>query len=125
VERDMDLVKAILLELEENTPGTSYGSGGLEVEGHSVEEVHFHLYLLKQAGLIEAEEVTSFADVGPAMMPLWMTWYGYEFLDAARNDGVWDKAKGMLLDKGLGMGFETLKALLLKLGREGLEGVTS
>jgi len=117
----MDLVKAILLELEKNTPGKTYGSSGLEVEGRSAEEVHFHLYLLKQAGLIEAVEMTAYGDSVPHMMPLWMSWAGYEFLDAARNDGVWNKAKGMLSDKGLGMGFETFKTLLLKLGMEGLE----
>jgi len=54
------------------------------------------------------------------MTPLWMSWAGYEFLDAACNDGVWDKAKGMLSDKGLGMSFEVLKQLLIKLAQEGI-----
>ncbi len=44
VKRDMDLIKAILLELEKTTPGTFYGTENFEIEGFSSEQVHFHLY---------------------------------------------------------------------------------
>ena len=116
----MDLVKAILLELEKNTPGRTYDSENFEIEGFSPEMVHFHMYLMEQAGLIFAIDVTGGGPGGPEMIPVWLSWTGYEFLDAARNDGVWNKAKGMLSDKGLGMSFDVLKQLLLKLAQEGI-----
>jgi len=118
--RDMDLIKAILLELEKHTPGTIYNAEDFKVEGSTPEEVHFHLYLLKQAGLIHALNVTGGGTPVPEMIPFWLTWDGYEFLDAARNEGIWNKAKGVLADKGLGMPFDILKSLLLKLGQEAI-----
>ena len=114
----MDLIKAILVELEKNTPGTTYNAENFEIEGYSPEQVHFHLYLMEQADLIFAVDITGGGGVGPEMIPLWLSWTGYEFLDAARNDGVWNKARGLLADKGLGVGFDTLKPLLLKFVQE-------
>jgi len=116
----MDLIKAILLELEKNTPERAYDSENFEIEGFSPAVVHFHLYLMEDAGLISAMNVAGHGGGGHAMIPRWVSWNGYEFLDAARNDGVWNKAKGILSDKGLGMGFDVLKQLLLKLAQEGI-----
>ena len=120
--RDMDLVKDILIELGNNTPGTSYNSENFEIPGHDPEEVHFHLYLLEQAGLIEAHDATGMGSQGPEMIPLWLTWNGYEFLEAASNEGIWEKAKGVLKEQGLGTSFDLMKTLLVKLGQEAISG---
>ncbi len=47
--------------------------------------------LLHEAGLIDAEKLTS-AD-GVCGKPKRLTYNGHEFLDAARSDAVWRKAK--------------------------------
>ena len=118
--RDMELIRAILLEMEEHTPGTIYNAENFEVEGYTPELVHFHLYLLEEAGLIHAQNVTGAGTAGHQMIPFWLTWNGYDFLEAARNDGIWNKAKGILEDKGLSTPFDLLKSLLLKLAQEAI-----
>ena len=42
-----------------------------------------------------------------------LTWQGHEFLDAARNDTIWRKAKKKVLETTGGLAFDVLKAALL------------
>jgi hypothetical protein len=44
-----------------------------------------------------------------------LTWAGHEFFDAACNDTLYHKAKGMLLEKGGGLPFVVLNDLLVSL----------
>jgi hypothetical protein len=52
-----------------------------------------------------------------------LTWEGHEFLEASRNENVWNKVKAIIKDKGLGLIFEVIKGLLLEesLKRVGLK----
>jgi hypothetical protein len=47
-----------------------------------------------------------------------LSWDGCEFLDEARDDTKWNKAKAIAKDKGGGMAFELLRAALSELGRQ-------
>jgi hypothetical protein len=42
-----------------------------------------------------------------------LTWEGHEFLDAARNKTMWNRAKTALTTQGAGLSFDVMKALLL------------
>jgi hypothetical protein len=86
MKRDMDLIRAILLEVEKST---SPGGCQIKVPGHSPEELYYNAQLAQEAGLIEA----SFLDNSSAFHVLRLTYAGHEFLDAARNDTLWVKAK--------------------------------
>src|SRR5687768_9431326 len=106
MKRDMDLVRAILLQVEDmpyDRDGTPIG-----VEGYSAEEVEYHLMLLGQAGLIEMDLITF--DGGALRAPRALTWTGHEFLDAARNNTTWNRAKTAIVEKGGAVSFEILKA---------------
>ncbi len=89
MKRDMDLVRAILIEMEKWTPGQD--GGEIEVQGRTPEEITYHLGLMHEAGLIKAINASSHD--GEAWLPLKILWDGHEFLDAARSDTVWAKAK--------------------------------
>jgi hypothetical protein len=43
-----------------------------------------------------------------------LTWEGHEFLDAARDDTRWSKAKKLVQEKGGSLMFEALKAVLVQ-----------
>ena len=45
-----------------------------------------------------------------------VTWAGYEFLDAARSDTVWNRAKSAVITGAGGLAFDVLKAVLIKVG---------
>jgi len=115
----MDLVRAILLELEKHEHGRFQGK--LEVLGYSDEQVGCHVCLLGYGGLLKVIDVTSNGSASPYALPLSITWKGYEFLDAARSDTVWKKAAALITKSGVvSAGFEVLKPLLIKLAMDQL-----
>ncbi len=109
MKRDMDLVRAILFALEE----LPFDGGPLElkIEGHSPEEITYHVMLLDEAGLIKAFDFSG--DEFTDWRPSHITWAGHEFLNAARDSGRWNKAKALVKEKGGGIVFEVLKQVLL------------
>jgi hypothetical protein len=85
----------------------------LAIEGHTDEEISYHVMLLAKEGLIEATDLSS--SDGFAWKPSRLLWAGHEFLDAAKDDSRWDKAKAIVLKKGGGLTFDVLKAVLVEL----------
>ena len=111
MKRDMDLVRKILLELED----TPYELGGfdLELEGHSPDQISYHVMLLNEAGLIEANDLSTLG--GPKWRPKRLTWAGHEFIEASRDESRWEKAKNIMKEKGSGMAFDVLRSVLIQL----------
>ena len=112
MKRDMDLIRAILLEMEQ-APSRDIK---IHARGYSPEQIAYHLKLLKQAGLIEAIDQTNFD--GLAFIPTSLTWQGHEFLEATRNEGVWQKLKAELKDRGLSIPFKLVEELATKITAE-------
>jgi hypothetical protein len=89
----MELVREILFAVESQS-----GSGRfikVAIEGHSEEEINYHMVLLKDAGFMEAAVLES--QEGPMVQPIRLTWSGHEFIDSARSSKVWDGAKAFAL----------------------------
>ena len=107
MKRDLDLCRVILIELAEKEQPVGWID--LALPGYSAEAVSYHVRLLAEAGLIEAQDLTTHS--GALWRPKRVTWAGHEFLDAAKNDGVWRKAKSFVVEKT-----GTLTLELLKLG---------
>ena len=114
MKRDMDLVRKILFAIE----GAPYAMLGidLKLDGYSTEDVQFHLELLDEANLLRMAP-ESYRSAQELPKPMRLTWEGCEFLDAARNDDIWHKAKQALLPIG-GFAFEILKPLLVDLVKQ-------
>jgi hypothetical protein len=110
MKRDMDLIRKILFQVEEK--GQPLGWVDLEIPGYAPEQIAQHVRLLEEAGLIEAQNLSTMD--GFDYRPKRLTWAGHEFLDAARNDTVWNRTKEMVKDKGGSIPFEVLKGLLVK-----------
>jgi len=56
MKRDMDLARQILFEIESSPHGADVIFQP-EIEGHSLDEVSYHIMLLIQAGYIEGEKL--------------------------------------------------------------------
>lgn len=112
MKRDLDLARDILTEIE----GHSYDpnrSFVVKIDGHSTEEVSYHVMLLAEAGFIEASSlVTTDGAIWKARR---LTWEGHEFIEAAKDTTRWNRAKALMKDKGGGMAFEVLKQLLIEM----------
>jgi hypothetical protein len=111
--RDMDLIRKIMLQIESD-------GNVLLIEGYKKDLILKHLELLEEAGLIKAyfirtEEVGIVSAQGERL-----TWYGHEFLDAARNDTLWNKAKGIIGEKTGSVSFAILQILLIELSKSAM-----
>ncbi|MEX2495706.1 MAG: DUF2513 domain-containing protein [Woeseia sp.] len=91
MKRDMELVREILLKLNEYENG--FAPNSFEISGYSDEQVGYHCFLLNEAGLIEAADVSSSSTPSPYGIPIRMTWEGHEFIENAQNDKVWVQTK--------------------------------
>lgn len=119
MKRDMDLIRKILFEIEKSAYTGSYID--VDIEGYKRNEVDYHVSLLYEAKLIRgnhnpSREKPSGVDI------LSLTWDGHEFLDAARDEGIWAKSKQRIKDEGIGLTFSLLKELLIHLARERIFG---
>jgi Hypothetical protein (DUF2513) len=61
--RDMDLARTILLDLEKRP--YAHGWQDIEIEGHSADEISYHVRLLEQAGFIEAIDFSTLGSRHP------------------------------------------------------------
>ena len=89
--RDMDLVRKILMVMNEHEGG--YAPSSIEIEGYTSDQVGHHCYLLMQAGLIEGADSTSMNDPSPTAIPLNLTWNGHEFIVTAKDENIWQQTK--------------------------------
>jgi len=100
MKRDMNLIREILLKLEEREPDAGAINVG-PIEGVSKAEISHHTYLLHEAGLIRG--VKSYPNGTfrtPQIVPICLTWSGHDFLEEARDPERWGKA--MTVMEGLG-----------------------
>ena len=119
MKRDMDLCRDILLDLESKP--FDPGSVEIKIGGKSEEEISYHLMLLDQAGLVKAVDLSK-STQRMKWRANYLTWDGHDFLDASRNETVWERAKATLQDKSVGMTFEILKALLIEYCKQLISG---
>lgn len=113
MKRDMDLVRLILLEIEDHQHGLA--PQRLPIEGYADEQIGYHVHLMGQAGLLKVADVTCQGSLSPEAIPVRMLWAGHDFLDAARSDTIWNRAKKHLGAEWTSVPLEVLKALLVKL----------
>lgn len=106
MKRDMELVRTLLLKVEEmpieagHVVGIDWSDEFFEVAGYDRDTAIKHFELLMEAGFIAApssQGMTQFILTG-------LTWEGYEFIDLIRNPEVWSKTKaGMKAVGGFGL----------------------
>lgn len=117
VKRDLDLIRKMLLAVEEAPSGWA---PRFEFEDYTDAQVGYHAYLLIDAGLAQGADVTTYGSDGPEALISSLTWEGHEFLEAARDESRWKKAQSIVAEKGGGVTLDVLKALLISLAKSAL-----
>lgn len=117
--RDFDLIRKILFAIENDESATGPAWASLEIPDYSQKQVSYHVMLLDEAGLIDAENSNSWD--GFKWEPRRLTWQGHEFLDSARDENSWKQAKSKLKEAG-NFSFEVLKTVLIELAKRSLGG---
>ena len=111
MKRDMDLARKILEQVEEKHDDQTQIA--LDLPDYPEKLVHYHIMLLNKAGLLEAADCSG-SESGTFWIPVNLTWNGHEFLDAIRNETVWNKVKEVVKEKGGSIPFEVLKTLAVQ-----------
>ena len=117
MQRDIDLIRKILLDLEQKGAYTSWME--VDIEEYSPEQMDYHLELMIEAGLISAR-----ASQGgfSRHLPLRLAWEGHEFLDLARDTARWKKVKASIKQAG-GVPFELVRAALAEMAKQEIKGL--
>ena len=108
MKRDMDLIRRIALAVAD----LEYRHVLIDMEEEGVDAATFgmHAIWMKEAGLITADsrEYSSWEEPPSVRIPR-LTWQGCEFVDAIRDDTLWQKAKVSVLKPGMSFTFDVLK----------------
>lgn len=104
---DMELIRLILQQIEDRNPESS--NPGVWFEGFSRLEVHYHLKLMEDDGLVEGVRLTS-----NSALCIRMTMDGHKFLGASREDRIWKKAKELAIKTTGSLTIAAVKAALTK-----------
>ena len=94
---DKDLVREVLLQVEASPDPMAWVD--ITVDGHSEEEIAYHVQILDEAGLLEAEELTSLD--GYDWRAKRLTYEGHEFLDTIRDAAAWRFTKETAKNAGV------------------------
>ena len=114
--RNWETIRSILLRLE--AAETALTTVTLDqIDGIPPQEAGYHMMLLKEVGLIEATIVKTNSGDGKigAAVARRLTWEGHEFLDKIRDPSMWGKIKLKVKEKGLDLGFDSIKAAAMAL----------
>lgn len=113
MKRDWDLIREILLKVEEkeNDNRDTLDRQELDLENVTDEKFFYNTRLMKEDGLIDGE----FNIAVDGLMPTHLTNAGHDFLDKARSQMVWNKFKEAIPKDIKTMSFEMVKAILIKI----------
>ena len=85
----------------------------ITIDGYSQDEIFYHVRLLYEAELLNVTGSLSGPSIHKAT-PMRLTWEAHEFLDSARSDNLWTRAKEEM--KSLGnFSFQVLKEILVRI----------
>jgi len=114
--RDMDLFRSILFEVEKLPPENPWSH--IRIDEHSNEEVCYHVKLASDAGFVVAKFLPGTAEFAVERL----TYAGHEFLDSAREDTLWAKAKDAVQKATGTLTIDGLKVALGALIHQAIKG---
>jgi hypothetical protein len=128
MKRNLDLIRAILFEMEKDDQIYFFDpelvDTELQINGFSAEQISYHMKLMVQAGLLHADEeiiempsqVKSLPSMKSKSITYSISWHGHEFLDAIRDETRWKNAKDAIVKVG-GLATEVAFDILKEMGK--------
>ena len=117
MKRDMDLVRQIMLKIEELPAGPPVQFRMGEVEDPVMLA---HLEMMIATGLVNGKITQPYGARGAVIIVSGLSWEGHEWIDTVRSESVWESTKAALLDKAGVVSFELSKAVATQLMRRQL-----
>lgn len=95
---NLDLVRELLLYIEENGDGKQ-GIYDISIKGYTKNEISYHLKLISEIGYIEYMKVISMNN--EEIVPKRLTMKGHSYIENIKNKYIWEEIKRELEVKGL------------------------
>jgi len=111
MKRDWDVIRNLLIDIEELTHSESYDLDSSQFDG-SKEIIKVEMAdLLLAKGFFTGERIV-YLDGSLYLSNLKLTWDGHELLDTLRDKNVWNRIKEISKEKGIDITFESIKVML-------------
>ena len=119
MERDLELVRQILLKAAAHPHGRGFSPQD-DLDGvYTTEQIGYHVHLMGQAGLIAASDATTHDDPSPNSLMNSITWSGYEYLESVRDEKVWKETKSLAGRAG-STAFDLVKQIAISVAKSEL-----
>jgi hypothetical protein len=115
MKRDLDLLRDILLDVEDWNDPEPLRLEALGYDGKTQQEIGYHLELLEDAGYIDANITKWNTGAYATGLILRMTMAGHDYLDSVRSPEVWNKTKTALEKVGGGAALDVIKDVASKI----------
>lgn len=115
MQRDFNLIRRILLDIEANPAGTTFHSNEIVYEEYDRATILEHVEILVEAQLICAK--SWFPDpqtVAKIFIIERLTWQGHDFIASAKNNTIWGQTMALVREKGSSIPFAVLTGMLIK-----------
>jgi hypothetical protein len=123
MKRDMDLIRLILLAIEESPgdlrmpDGPYVWASKITVEGRGAEEIRDHLPIIEFLDLIKQVDMSTASRVDSLVR---LTNKGHDFVALTRDKARWKDVTGVVVEITGGLHFEVLTAVIRKRAIEAL-----
>lgn len=121
MKRDLDLIREILLDIEKVPAGDCWDSEGF-ASSHNRSDVLFTLRIMEQHEFISSCTCDYVGGIDFCNCRVDILPTGYDFIDASRNDTIWNKFKERLKKESPAFTLKIAIALLFKMAKENLLG---
>ena len=119
--RDYDLMRLILMDVEDKCDGKRPVEIDLSDADYSAEQVSYHVRQLHDSGYVRGQIVGGRIGPEPGRWVVFdLTSSGHDFLEAIRSNAVWNTIKARLQSNGLTVALDTIKKLAIKIGESAL-----
>jgi DNA-binding transcriptional ArsR family regulator len=116
MKRDPDLIREILLRTEALPIG--HFLSNIEIDGYSPDIIGEHVRLLEEAEFIDAQIARSQSQMGVTIVGSYainrLLNDGHDFIENAKSDTVWKRAREQVAEKTGDVSLTVLKAVLAK-----------
>jgi len=107
MERDLDLIRRILGDVEKTIPEESNVEDAFYHEEYNRAIVCEHMRLLIEEGFVEGDVQSDRGRVTYVSISR-LLWKGHDFIKAAQDDSLWNKAKTSIIKPGVSFTFDIL-----------------
>jgi Hypothetical protein (DUF2513) len=116
MQRDLDLIRSILLEVEKWNEPRPLDLNDLGYEGKTRQEIAYQIYLLNNQRYIDARLIPDHMGIAFAgACILRMTMRGHDYLDAVRNPEIWKKTEASIKKVSSGVALDIVKDIANKI----------